>query len=1107
MLLLLQLMCWACSEGKLDVLKLLLPYMDNADPANYLCCVAAKLSIDDNQKDQSLLPQLRQIVEYISNFGDRRRVLKKVGNLVEQYPNGCSFLLNMMGEGIDDQLLCPRLGMTCFPISWITHDDYTTIDLSHNQLKSLPAKLFHLAKLKKLDVSHNQLQSVPSPLSWDCPKLQDLSLAANDLRNEQWKILVSSKIFTPFGATSTMPQDRGSVSSVSAPVLMRVDISGNAKLSSFPEWLCLLPSLTILDIRGNPLLHTIPPQLSLARHLCVIKLDAEYITSPSPSEVRLGTSAIMSYLRCRHRGSLPFRQIRVVILGEPATGKHSLYTSFVSTNSSRKAHMSIGRYDYPQRRFFSKDRPHITFQVVCFTGAESSRHFMSQCFFTHRSIFLVLWKITDGEEGLSRLKQQLCNIQARVPGSPVILVGTHADQNTTITASTVALWEAKLFSSAPHQSTTVPVKNMLPPIADSILMNCKNKRDVEQLQLVLYKKALEMKNPRTKKPFIDEMVPRSYVELQSLVQSEVKTIYSLREGIPVKRRGHFINFVKAHTFHSTELEDDDTELDAACRFLHDVGLIVHYNVYELNDIYFLDPQWLYNILCTFINPLTTPGSILHVADITSLLKEMGGAGLQHYLFKIMELFNIAVCLDMDRERFLIPSLLNSQRPKNYPSYDLLSSEVNCKHFHFGYLPNGFCAQLVAQVLLHIKQVLAQLMACRKEDFPIKPVVLADSNEVTEVTKDCIEYIIDFQTGYVVKDDSIGDDQIMGSGSSTELKRKLMTLGTLPRSPARDSKIFTLTRPMTMNRRRSSYGDLLLGWVFWQEGMYICFHDNVQLWVEPTTEGVAVVVSGDPLMRVKVLSYISNCVGMLCEEHYLGLAVTVENPCPSCIRCVLRNDVINTSNGACAINTIYDYNSNDNNLDISPILSPVNTPSISITCEIPDEPSSGLQGVLTDSSNIANLLMETISPSGSATSGSPIAPSSPPSYESVPPSESISKNIFEIDVTDDTEFLHPLLAGSHNEPMPTLDHVRSHVKMFTNTECIEKAMVDHVITCGSCDQQVMLKSVDPSVLLEDFTDHLLVDPSLLQCDMASEELGIGSYAKVTNQPFCCSSLLE
>ena len=1093
-------MCSACSEGKLDVLKLLLPYMDNTDPANYLCCVAAKLSADDYQKDQSLLPQLRQIVEYISNFGDRRRVLKKVGNLVEQYPNGCSLLLNMMGEGIDDQLMCSRMGMTCFPISWIIHDDYTTIDLSHNQLKSLPAKLFHLTKLKKLDVSHNQLQSIPSPLSWDCPKLQDLLLSANDLRNEQWVVLVSSRIITPFGFSSTMPQDRRSVSTISAPSLMRVDISGNVKLSLFPEWLCLLPSLTILDIRGNPLLHTIPPQLSLARHLCVIKLDAEYITSPSPSEVSLGTSAIMSYLRCRHRGSLPFRQIRVVILGEPATGKYSLYTNFVSTNS-RKDHMNVGRYDYPQRRFFSNDRPRITFQVVCFTGAESSRHFLSQCFFTHRSIFLVLWKVTDGEEGLARLKQQLLNIQARVPGSPVILVGTHADQNTTITASTVALWEAKLFSSSPHQSTAAPVKSMLPPIADSILMNCKSKRDVEQLQLVLYKQTLEMKNPRTKKPFIDEMVPRSYVELQSLIQSEVKTIYTLREGVPVKRRGHFIKFVKDHTFHVTEF--DDTELDAACRFLHDVGLIVHYNVYELNDIYFLDPQWLYNILCTFINPLKTPGSILHVADITSSLKEMGGAGLQHYLFKIMEFFNIAVCLDMDRERFLIPSLLNSQRPKNYPSYDLLSTEVNCKHFHFGYLPNGFCAQLVAQVLLHIKQVLAQLMACRKEEFPVKPVLLADNNEVTEVTKDCTEYMVDFLTGYVVKDDSVGDEQTMGSGSSSELKKKLMTLGTLPRSPARDSKIFTLTRPMAkVDRRRSSYGDMLMGWVFWQEGMYICFHDNTQLWVEPTTEGVAVIVSGDPLLRVKVLSYISNCVGLLCEEHYLGLAVTVENPCPSCIRRVLRNDVIDTSNGACAVNTKWtDYNSTSNDLDISPILSPVkNTPSISITQEdgcLP-EASNGLQDALTDSPNIANLLMEASSNSPSA-SGSPVAPSSP-THESVSQSESVGKNLFEMNVADDTEFLHPLLVGSPMEPMPTLDHVRSHVKMFTNTECIEKAMVDHVITCESCDQQVMLKSVDPSVLLEDFTDHLLVDPNLVQCDMDSEELGTGSYAKVTNQPF-------
>ena len=1129
-------MCWACSEGKLDVLKLLLPYMDNTDPANYLCCVAAKLCVEENQKDQSLLMQLRQIVEYISNFGDRRRVLKKVGNLVEQHPVGCSLILNMMGEGIDDQLTCSRMGMTSFPISWILHDDYTTIDISHNQLKVVPAKLFHLTKLKRLDVSHNLLQAIPSPLNWDCPSLQDLSLAANDLRNEQWKVLVSSKIFTPFGSTTTIPRDSVNVSTVSAPVLMRVDISGNVKLSVFPEWLCLLPSLTILDIRGIPLLHTLPPQLSLARNLCVIKLDPEYITSPSPSEVALGTSAIMTYLRCRHRGSLPFRQIRVVILGEPATGKYTLYSSFVGPNSSSspKARMNIGRFDYPQRRFFSNDRPRVTFQVVCFTGVESSRHFLSQCFYTYRSIFLVLWKITDGEEGLLRLKQQLHNIQARVPGSPVILVGTHADQNTTVTATTVGLWEGKLFGCDSHQATTVPVKNMLPHIADSILMNCMSKKDIEQLQLVLYKQAMEMKNPWTKKPFVEELVPRSYVELQSLIQSEVKTIYTLKEGVPVKRRGHFINFVKAHTFHSsTELEDDDTELDSACRFLHDAGIIVHYNVYELNDIYFLDPQWLYNTLYRFIDPSNTSGSILNVADITSFLKEVGGAGLQHYLFKIMELFNIAVCLDMDRERFLVPSLLKNKRPNNYPSYNLLASNMNCKHFYFGYLPDGFCAKLVAHVLLHMKQVLAQLMACCR-DIPVKPTIVVNDDgeshedEVVEVDKDCTEYVIDFQTGYVIKDDSVGDDQVTGS-EQTELKRKLMTLGTLPKSPARDSKIFTLTRPMVkINRHSSSYDDLLLSWVYWQEGMYICFSDHTQLWLEPTTEGVVVVVSGDALPRVKVLSYISNCVDMLCEEHYLGLVVTVENPCPSCIRrCVGKDDSFNnedekyvvltkggidTTNGACAYNTLQAGNNSASyklDMESSPDALKGSHDAINLVHDIPNASlgvGNGLQGILTESSDISNLLL--VSQPGSVrnstdmstTDNSPIVSRSP-SNASALQAGSARKNLFAVpaaECTDDTAYLFPSLADSLVEPMPTLDHVRSHVKMFTNTECIAGASTkDHMIPCESCDRQVKLRSVDPSVLLEDFRDNLLVDPHLLQCDMNSEELGTGSYAKVTN----------
>jgi len=1070
--------------------------MDNTDPADYLWCIAAKLSSAPVKSDRHMMSQLRLVVEYISNFGDRRRVLKKVGTLVEQYPDECSIMLNMMGEQADDKLVCTKLSLTQLPISWIVQDDYTVIDISHNNLHKLPIELFKLETLKKLDVSHNKLQTIPSPVSWNCPKLQDLCLSANDLRSERWQIFITSQT-----SKRNLVSTYTVIPTVSANSLMRVNISGNTRLTQLPEWLCLLTSLTVLDIRDLPQVHSLPPQLSLVRNLCVIKLTPEYITSPPASEVALGTSAIMTYLRCRHRGSLQYRHVRVVLLGAPTTGKFTLYSNLVGATDakSHKTHMSVGRYEYPQKKLFNND-PRVTFHVVCFTRSESSHHYMSQCFFTYRSIFVLLWKITDGKEGLMRLQQQLHNIHARVPGSPVILVGTHADLNSVISVTTVSEWEDELFSYAPQDFTSSPVDSSLPPITHSIVMNCKSRRDVDQLQNVLYKMALDMRNPKTKKSVINELVPRSYLELQSLIQSEVKALSALKE-VPVKRRGQFINFVKSHTFHNTELEDDETEMDAACRFLHEAGVIVHYNIDEVRDVYFLDPQWLCNLLCSLTDPLNTSGSILRVTDVASFLHEVGASSLQLQLLKIMEVFSIAVCLDMDRERFLVPSLLRNKRPPNYPSYDLSATDINCKHFCVGYLLNGFFARLMAQVLLHVKQLSAQIVACVTEHNSTETLPVFDGEaaaSMPELDDRHAKYTIDIRNGYLVQDDNSTDKE--ATGSHTELKKKLMTLGTLPRSPARDSKIMTLTRPMMQPMKsghHSSHSDLLLGWVFWQEGMYLCFPGHTQLWLESTLEGVAVVVTGDAIPRVKVLSYITNCVDMLCEEHYLGLTVSVENPCPSCIKKFLETN--HSVNGSL-------LNSSQSHSKVELESPKTQTANGQDTTDSSQHVTNGLQNQSKISGHVQTNASPKSPPSGEATSS---VLELEFSFDSVSPNSSVRKNLFVSPSEDDTEFLFPSVNAPGDALLPRLDHVRSHVNMFTNTECITKASTDHVFSCDTCNEQVLLRNVDPSVLLEDFTGHLLVDPNKLQFDVNGEELGSGSYAKVCvwNMLYCmCMKLI-
>ena len=45
---------------------------------------------------------------------------------------------------------------------------------------------------------------------------------------------------------------------------------------------------------------------------------------------------------------------------------------------------------------------------------------------------------------------------------------------------------------------------------------------------------------------------------------------------------------------------DVEELEQATRFLHENGVLFHWDDYALNDLYFLDPQWLCDQLAKVI---------------------------------------------------------------------------------------------------------------------------------------------------------------------------------------------------------------------------------------------------------------------------------------------------------------------------------------------------------------------------------------------------------------------------------------------------------------------------------------------------------------------------
>lgn len=120
----------------------------------------------------------------------------------------------------------------------------------------------------------------------------------------------------------------------------------------------------------------------------------------------------------------------------------------------------------------------------------------------------------------------------------------------------------------------------------------------------------------------------------------------------------------------TSIHSDTAELHQAVLFLHENGVLLHYNDSTLRDFYFLDPQWLCDMLAQVvtikeINPFVKNG-VMKIDDINQLIKtSTGQAGTDRkYILSLLNKFEVALTWDL--RTLLIPSLLplTEDEPEN-----------------------------------------------------------------------------------------------------------------------------------------------------------------------------------------------------------------------------------------------------------------------------------------------------------------------------------------------------------------------------------------------------------------------------------------------------------
>ncbi|KAL0281479.1 UNVERIFIED_CONTAM: hypothetical protein PYX00_002456 [Menopon gallinae] len=153
---------------------------------------------------------------------------------------------------------------------WILARNLTDINLSHNQLSSLPDDIGKCMNLEYLSLQLNQLTTLPSGLS-KCIRLRELNLSFNKFQE------IPSCIYD-------------------LKALQLLLINDNKVTEINAEGMLQLTRLAHLDLSNNNL-ASVPPLMGKMIQLRTFQLDGNGLRAPRPAILAKGTEAVLSWLR------------------------------------------------------------------------------------------------------------------------------------------------------------------------------------------------------------------------------------------------------------------------------------------------------------------------------------------------------------------------------------------------------------------------------------------------------------------------------------------------------------------------------------------------------------------------------------------------------------------------------------------------------------------------------------------------------------------------------------------------------------------------------------------------------------------------------------------
>ncbi|KAL5473187.1 hypothetical protein EMCRGX_G027636 [Ephydatia muelleri] len=632
----------------------------------------------------------------------------------------------------------------------------TVLNLSGNKITSLPDKDMHLYRLVELNISRNQIPMVPLAFLTKLQALQVLDASRNILTSiyrressehtestdsespeylsnlkivklSQNYLHMSSNQFNTFitllPVLQTLHAAENQLTSIPPPFLWKskglrelvlnnnnitmLDLTdcglywpnleifniGQNKLRSVPKEIGQLRYLACLDISHNKKITVLPEDMGNMESLVMLNLEGLKSLQLDSSIIKGTARAVVAHLKARQQRSVPYYQMKMMVVGAEAKGKTTLMSEII--RGTKVTGPSVATPGVNVKQWIYPGQNGVQHQISCWDFAGQLEFYSThQCFLTQRSLYVLVYCLPNGERELNNLLPWLFNIQARAPNSPVLIVGTHLDQIEEETRRTAQKGMHAMMRdviSQPGFPTDVSFAEVS-CVGEKLGMN------------ELRNKIKEIISRATVKgqKIMGGLVPSSYLALSGLIQKEAQRMAQAQCKFPVLKADELRNLMEEHRLCQ---QMEQAELDQAVSFLHDCGVLLHYYDMQskLSELYFLDPQWLCTLMSHIItvkemNPFINAEGLLPVKSIPHVLKEpeFPGAYISEYI-RLLEKFEVA--LHQTQQDLLIPSCLPKKRPSEVLPVSTTSASHIVRRYAVCYIPPGFWPRLVARLII------------------------------------------------------------------------------------------------------------------------------------------------------------------------------------------------------------------------------------------------------------------------------------------------------------------------------------------------------------------------------------------------------------------------